>query len=303
VQGTATQFLYDGANAVQETQGSTINPILVGLNIDERFARNDVIGRTYFLTDQLDSTIALTDPTGAIQQQYSCDPYSNVTASNTTTGFTNPYQYTGREADTAGLYYYRARYYSPMMAGFISEDPIGFGGGQDSFYAYVGGDPLDYIDAFGFKPGDPFPTAAPAALDALKYINPISIAKNAEYAGLIYFSGGHFYATNPVEGTLDSSAPWNSVAKQALLNAGGVPVGDYHTHGDYTDDNGNPAAKENSSYDDDHFSPTDETNSKGWAQMVSNVYGSNSQYESYLGTPSGQFYQYNSSTGVVSPLK
>ncbi len=147
--GTSTQFLYDGINVVQETQGSTVNPILVGLGIDERFARNDVTGRTYFLSDMLNSTVALTDTTGAIQQQYSYDPYGNVTASNTTTGFTNPYQYTGREADSPGLYYYRARYYSPMMGGFISEDPLGFDGGQASFYAYVDGNPLNDTDPLG----------------------------------------------------------------------------------------------------------------------------------------------------------
>lgn len=149
VQGTATQFLYDGDNAVQEMQGSTINPILVGQGIDERFARNDVTGRTYFLMDLHNSTIALTDPTGAIKQQYSYDPYGNVTQNDTTTGFTNPYQYTGRETDSPGLYYYRARYYSPMMAGFISEDPIKFGGGQLSFYAYVAGNPLSHRDPLG----------------------------------------------------------------------------------------------------------------------------------------------------------
>ena len=42
--GTPTQFLYDGANAVQETQGSSINAILTGLGVDERFARSDVTG-------------------------------------------------------------------------------------------------------------------------------------------------------------------------------------------------------------------------------------------------------------------
>jgi RHS repeat-associated protein len=147
--GTPTQFLYDGANAVQEVQGSTVNSILTGLGVDERFARNDATGRTYFLTDALNSTIALTDPTGAIREQYSYDPYGNVTPSDTTTGFTNPYQYTGREADTPGLYYYRARYYSPMMGGFISEDPAGFAGRQLSFYAYVNGDPLDRTDPLG----------------------------------------------------------------------------------------------------------------------------------------------------------
>jgi len=147
--GTPMQFLYDGASAVQETQGSTINPILTGLGVDERFARNDVTGRTYLLTDALNSTIALTDSTGAIREQYSYDPYGNVTPSDTATGFTNPYQYTGREADSPGLYYYRARYYSPMMGGFISEDPITFGGGQLSFYAYTGGDPIMYRDPSG----------------------------------------------------------------------------------------------------------------------------------------------------------
>jgi RHS repeat-associated protein len=153
--GTPTQYLYDESDIVQETQGSTINPILVGLGIDERFARNDVTGRTYFLTDALGSTIALTDSTGAVKQQYSYDPYGNVSMSDATTGFTNPYQYTGREADSPGLYYYRARYYSPMMGGFISEDPARGAGGQPSYYAYVGGDPLDYIDPSGLARHDP----------------------------------------------------------------------------------------------------------------------------------------------------
>ena len=157
--GTPTQFLYDGAKAVQETQGSAINPILIGPGVDERYARNDVTGRTYFLADAIGNTIGLTDTTGAIREKYSYDLYGNVTPSDTTTGFTNPYQFMGREADTAGLYYYRARYYSPMMAGFISEDPIRFGGGQLSFYAGFRGDPLDYTDPYGlfWTPGDPLP--------------------------------------------------------------------------------------------------------------------------------------------------
>jgi RHS repeat-associated protein len=145
--GTPTQFLYDGAKAVQETQGSSINPILIGPGVDERYARNDITGRTYFLSDALNSTLALTNSSGAIQNTYSYDPYGNTTQSNA--AFTNPYQFMGREADTAGLYYYRARYYSPMMVGFISEDPARFAGGQLSFYAGFRGDPLDYTDPYG----------------------------------------------------------------------------------------------------------------------------------------------------------
>ena len=146
---TPTQYLYDGENTVQEMVGSVANPILAGLGTDERFARNDVSGRTYFLADMLGSTIGLADISGALRQRYSYDPYGNVTSTDTSSGFTNPYQYTGREADSAGLYYYRTRYYSPGMGRFISEDPIGFAGGQLNFYAYAGSNPVLFRDPNG----------------------------------------------------------------------------------------------------------------------------------------------------------
>jgi len=44
------------------------------------------------------------------------------------------------------LYYYRARYYNPAMKRFISEDPIQSG---INFYAYVGNNPVNYIDSLG----------------------------------------------------------------------------------------------------------------------------------------------------------
>ena len=67
-----------------------------------------------------------------------------------------PCQYMGREADAAGPYYYRVRYYSPMMGGFISEDPIGSGGGQLSFYAGFRGDPLRFTDPYDLYDMDDF---------------------------------------------------------------------------------------------------------------------------------------------------
>src|SRR5581483_6382816 len=42
-----------------------------------------------------------------------------------------PTQYTGRDNDGTGLFYYRARYYNPTLQQFISEDPIGFAGGRE----------------------------------------------------------------------------------------------------------------------------------------------------------------------------
>lgn len=46
------------------------------------------------------------------------------------------------------LMFYRARYYQPGIGRFVSEDPIGFGGGIN-FYAYVKGNPMMYVDPYG----------------------------------------------------------------------------------------------------------------------------------------------------------
>jgi RHS repeat-associated protein len=55
------------------------------------------------------------------------------------------------QAITLGASYYRARYYDPAPGRFLSEDPIGFNGGQN-FYAYVRNNPLWYADPSGLIP-------------------------------------------------------------------------------------------------------------------------------------------------------
>jgi len=92
--------------------------------------------------------LALTSSAGAIQTSYAYDPYGNTTATGTLSY--NSEQYTGRENDGKGLYYYRARYYSPAYGRFISEDPIGLGGGINT-YGYAGNNPVQWSDALGLK--------------------------------------------------------------------------------------------------------------------------------------------------------
>src|SRR5207244_2339696 len=70
------------------------------------------------------------------------EPFGNTSFSGPASN--NSYQYTGRENDGTGVYFYRARYYNPASGRFISEDPIGFEGGLN-FYAYVDDSPANGI--------------------------------------------------------------------------------------------------------------------------------------------------------------
>src|SRR5437763_17024106 len=126
INGT-TQFLYDGVNPVQEISGTSASANLLTGGVDEYFQRTDSAGGRNFLTAALGSTLALADSTGTVQTSYTFEPFGNTTVTGSST--TNSFAYTGRELDGTGLYYYRARYYDPMIGRFVSEDPSGFLGG------------------------------------------------------------------------------------------------------------------------------------------------------------------------------
>jgi RHS repeat-associated protein len=146
ISGTATNFLYDLANPVQELSGTTPTANLLTGGLDQYLTRTDSSGTANFLTDALGSTLALSDATGTVQTQYNFDPFGSTVQSGNTSA--NSFAYTGRESDGTGLYYYRARYYNPQLGRFVSEDPLGFGGGVNS-YAYAGGNPSNFGDPSG----------------------------------------------------------------------------------------------------------------------------------------------------------
>jgi len=148
VGGTTTRFLYDGLNIVQEQSagGVPLANVLGGLRLDETFMRTDG-GGTMVLADVLGSTVGLADTTGALSTQYTYAPFGATTSAGAASA--NAAQFTGRENDGTGLYYYRARYYAPDLGRFISEDPLGFGGGDANLYAYVGNRPTSANDPLG----------------------------------------------------------------------------------------------------------------------------------------------------------
>jgi RHS repeat-associated protein len=146
INGVTSQYVYDGWDILQDTTDGVTTDYTRTLNIDEPLAleRSDGTIR-YYKADALGSIVALTDENGLVTTSYVYDAFGNVTVSGSDA---NAIQYTGRENDGTGLYYYRARYYSPGTRRFVSEDPIRLVGGVN-YYAYVQNNPVNFIDPLG----------------------------------------------------------------------------------------------------------------------------------------------------------
>ncbi len=96
------------------------------------------------------STVAMTDAAQSVINQYRYDPFGNIINQSET--IPQPFTFVGQYGvmtEPNGFYYMRARYYDPQVGRFISEDPIGFDGGDVNLYAYVGNNPIMGVDPWG----------------------------------------------------------------------------------------------------------------------------------------------------------
>ena len=153
VNGTTTQYIYDGDNLVAELDGSgnLLREYSYYPGIDRPHAmRQQSNGAVYYYTTQEAGHVsALVNTTNSVVNSYELDPFGNSVSSSET--LTQPFRFGGREYDSeTGLYYLRARYYDPQLARFLSEDPIGLGGGIN-VYTYTGGDPVNSRDPDGLN--------------------------------------------------------------------------------------------------------------------------------------------------------
>ena len=145
---TAT-FLYDGFTPVRTTTGSANADLLAMPGTGEIFSRTDSSGTMVPLLDRLGSTIALVNGAGAITTQYTYGPFGTRSVTGAANG--NPFQFAGMEYDSTGLYHTFARYYSPGLQRFLSEDPLGIGGGDTNIFAYAHDNPVNMIDPLGLS--------------------------------------------------------------------------------------------------------------------------------------------------------
>jgi RHS repeat-associated protein len=134
--GTVTDYVYGLGLAYEDTGGAG----------------------TYYHYDRRGNTVALTNDSGAVQGQVTYGIYGQIlsTVGQTTTPFLFNGLY-GVMTDSNGLYYHRARYYSPQLRRFVSQD-FNLGGisvaASMNRYAYANGNPVNAIDPFGLMATD-----------------------------------------------------------------------------------------------------------------------------------------------------
>uniref|UniRef100_UPI00321A6998 RHS repeat domain-containing protein n=1 Tax=Bacteroides xylanisolvens TaxID=371601 RepID=UPI00321A6998 len=106
-------------------------------------------GRSYsILTDQLGTPTEAYDAEGNEVWSRVLDMDGNVIEETGNKGMV-PFLFQGQYYDReTGLAYNRFRYYSPKMGVYVSQDPIGLGGGILNLYGYVD-DTNVWIDSFG----------------------------------------------------------------------------------------------------------------------------------------------------------
>jgi RHS repeat-associated protein len=147
--GVTTSYLYDGEDILRETRGAATFKYVHGPGIDEPVAREDGSGPlTYYHADGLGSILKRTNQAGAVVHEYRYDVWGKIEAGAGEPG----YAFTGREWDPeTGLFYYRARYYSPIIGRFLSEDPLKSMSARLAPYLYAGGSPARFSDPSGLR--------------------------------------------------------------------------------------------------------------------------------------------------------
>ncbi|HEX7794241.1 MAG TPA: RHS repeat-associated core domain-containing protein [Vicinamibacterales bacterium] len=148
--GAVTQYQWDDDQVIAERDGSGnyIAEYAFYPGVDKPHSVTTSAGTFTMASEAPGNVIGLWPYEGStVSAQYAYKPFGAMERNDQTV--TNSLRFQARPYDQeTGLYYYRARYYDPTLARFISEDPIGLAGGVNP-YVFVGNDPINDTDPTG----------------------------------------------------------------------------------------------------------------------------------------------------------
>ena len=195
--------VYDGEHAWADFDESedVLARYLFGDRIDEIVARwTPGNGTAWYLTDHLGTVRDIVDDAGDLLNTITYDSFGNIVV-QTNAAAGDRFTYTGREYDSElDLYYYRARFYDPQIGRFVSQDPIGFAGGDANLYRYVGNAPTIWVDPLGnvaTTAAGGFAAWAGAGSAAVAFATPGLVAGSA-YSGYKIGEGINNVGLNPL---------------------------------------------------------------------------------------------------------
>lgn len=144
--GTTTSFLYDDVHAIAATSSAGRTDYLFAPGYDQALAMVKNGAVHYYATDGLGSVAVVNDAGGTAANAYAWDAWGNRVAA--VENESNALGFTAREAAPAGLQFNRRRFYEPATGRFVSEDPLAYVGGLNT-YLYAWADPLSFVDPMG----------------------------------------------------------------------------------------------------------------------------------------------------------
>jgi RHS repeat-associated protein len=161
--GSSTNYMvYDGVHVLAEVDstGGLRRAYTHGPGIDNWLAMTVYTGATaktyFYLTDHQGTVHAVADETGSIVESYRFDSWGRVLGVYNGSGtplaesaIGNKILWQGREYSwKTGLYFFRARFYDPIVGRWMSKDPAGIAGGLDQ-YVFCGDNPVNSRDPCG----------------------------------------------------------------------------------------------------------------------------------------------------------